>query len=400
MSGTVKAFAKELFGARYERAARALLADAIVFVSLRAAGFRLRIAPFVLWLMVGTLTAGAMARALASREQAGHIRHLLMLPFARRRFVLACLAALGAYAFLIQASGLLAVALAVSEQSGAVLWECVLCAANAALMTACIHVYRRRGLGLFWAAAALALMAALREHAALFPATLINLAVAALLLLRADAYALLPRSGGRGRVRGAHDGRCRLWRYLTRGFWAQTSTRMNTAALWAVACVLPAFLGRIEGLDVMPMGFALLTLNTPLCVVLSADPALERAVQSLPGQKRAFFVPYGLFIFLCTMTAEGIYLASWQVQNGGVTGWQALTAFWFAAQGAAGSALLERYCPICGWKTENDLWHHPRKLIVPAALLLAAVAIGSVPGIMLPALLTAEGAMAARLGKK
>ena len=38
------------------------------------------------------------------------------------------------------------------------------------------------------------------------------------------------------------------------------------------------------------------------------------------------------------------------------------------------AAALERWCPLRGWKTESDLWHHPRKYLVPLALLPLALA--------------------------
>ena len=49
-----------------------------------------------------------------------------------------------------------------------------------------------------------------------------------------------------------------------------------------------------------------------------------------------------------------------------------MTAVTFALLSAAGSVLLEWYCPIRGWKIESDLWHHPRKYVVPAVMLLLA----------------------------
>ena len=148
--------------------------------------------------------------------------------------------------------------------------------------------------------------------------------------------------------------------------------------MWGVGCVLPAFLGKMEGLSVMPVGFAILSLNTPICILLSCDPALEQAVRFLPGQKKAFCIPYCLFIFLGNMAADAFFLCSWQIQIGGVTGTIILTAVFFALQSAAGSVMLEWFWPIRGWKIENDLWHHPRKYIVPAAMLLIAGAIGTI----------------------
>ena len=77
------------------------------------------------------------------------------------------------------------------------------------------------------------------------------------------------------------------------------------------------------------------------------------------------------------MTAETIYLCSWQTFFGGVSGKAVLTAACFALLSATGSALLEWICPVRGWKIESDLWHHPRKYAVPGVLLLLAAAVGS-----------------------
>ncbi|MCI9113445.1 MAG: hypothetical protein HFF96_04160 [Oscillibacter sp.] len=67
-----------------------------------------------------------------------------------------------------------------------------------------------------------------------------------------------------------------------------------------------------------------------------------------------------------------VFLCSWQIQNGGIGPLHALTAAAFALLSAVGSVLLEWYFPLRGWKIESDLWHHPRKYIVPAVMLLLA----------------------------
>ena len=136
----------------------------------------------------------------------------------------------------------------------------------------------------------------------------------------------------------------------------------------------------------VPICFAILSLNTPVCILLSCDTSLEQAVRFLPGQKKAFCVPYCLFLFLCSLTADMIFLCSLQIQAGGVTGVTAATAVFFSLQSAVFSVLLEWFYPIRGWKIESDLWHHPRKYIVPAAMLLLAGVVGTVPAVI-PALM-------------
>lgn len=158
---------------------------------------------------------------------------------------------------------------------------------------------------------------------------------------------------------------------------------MNTGVMWCAACALPLFFRQTKNLFFVPVCFAILSLNTPVCILLSCDHALEQAVRFLPGQKKTFCIPYCLFIFLCNITADVIFICSLhcslQIQTGNITVWMIATAVFFSLQASVFSVLLEWFFPIRGWKIESDLWHHPRKYIVPAAMLLLAGAVGTMP---------------------
>ena len=250
--------------------------------------------------------------------------------------VVSYVAALGTYTLLTKTAGLLAVVWAVGHWSWAEIMGSILCALATIVTAACLYPLR---------------------------------------LGRMDAYAFYAQPASRGRTVKVYR-RCSVRRYLFRYLMAHKNYLVNTAAMWGVACVLPVLLGQMEARFVLPIGFAILSLNTPICILLSCDPALERAVRFLPGQGKAFCVPYCLFIFLCNLAADIVFLCSWQIQLGGITLFYALTAAAFALLSAVGSVLLEWYCPIRGWKIESDLWHHPRKYIVPAAMLLLAGLVG------------------------
>ena len=135
-------------------------------------------------------------------------------------------------------------------------------------------------------------------------------------------------------------------------------------------------LGQAEGLNAMPLGIAILCLNTPLCILLSCDPGLEQAVRILPRQGGRFCTCYIFFIFSVNMAVYCVYLMSWQIQHGGVDSMEIMTAVLIALQSAILSVLLEWFHPIRNWKIETDLWHHPRKYVVPFIMVLIAGAIG------------------------
>ena len=302
-----------------------------------------------------------------------------MMPFEPRKLIFSYTAALGIYTLLTKTAGLMAVALAVSLWSGRELLGSILCTVNAILMTACIYSQKKyRSMGFVWIGACIAVIFLLWDSIIFLPAVTGSIILALLVLSGADAYSFYHTGNGSRKV-ARSSGHYSVWRYLFRYLTAHKNYLLNTVIMWGVGCVLPVFLGQMDSVSVMPVGFAILSLNTPLCILLSCDPALEQAVRFLPGQKRAFCIPYCLFIFLCNMTADVVFLCSWQIRIGGVTGAVIVTAVIFALQSAVGSVLLEWFCPIRGWKTESDLWHHPRKYIVPVIMLLIAGVVGTMP---------------------
>ena len=142
-------------------------------------------------------------------------------------------------------------------------------------------------------------------------------------------------------------------------------------------CSSDLLFGEFQGLNMFPIGLAILCLNTPICTLLSCDPDLEQAIRMLPGQTGRFCRKYCLFIFAVNSIVASIYLCSWQMVSGGLDFVHVGTLLIFALQSAILSVILEWKHPIRGWKTESDLWHHPRKYLVPLIMLLVAAFVGT-----------------------
>lgn len=372
MKMTGKAFAKKLFGARYERLPRTLLMDVIVFWGLYTAGFQVQIAASVRILMINAFTAGVMWQALTSKDNAVELKTMLMLPQQPKEFVFSYVAVLGGYTVLTKTGLLLAVLLAVSAWKPIEMIGMTISMLHAVLMAATAYCLRKYWYaGGLWAAAIMSAILFLGSRPWFGMLLLANSFVAILILWKADGYAFYQGESGRSHVIKQRK-RGSLWRYFFRYLSCHKNYLLNTAVMWCVALVLPSFLKEMAGLSVIPVGFAILSLNTPICILLSCDRDLEQAIRFLPGQKRRFCIPYCLFIFSCNMVADVIFLCSWQIQNGGITAHMIAGAVFFALQSAVLSVLLEWFYPIRGWKIESDLWHHPRKYVVPVVMLLLA----------------------------
>ena len=392
MKTIFKAFSKNLFGAKYERLTRTIFIYPILFWGLYIADFKVRISPFILYLMVTSFTAGVMWQALSSEDNAANMQNMIMLPFEGREFIFSYIGAMGIYTFLTKTMALLVILLAVSVWNRIEILSSILCAVNAILMAAAIFSVRRYWyVGTLWLTVIFVSIFFGWEKLWFIPMLSANSTLAFLLLQSTNGYTFyFQKSKYSSTVRGRKH--LFVWTYFFRYLKSHKNYLMNIAIMWCIACILPLFFQQMDSLFVIPIGFAILSLNTPVCILLSCDHALEQAVRFLPGQKKTFCIPYCLFIFLCNITADMFFLFSWQIQIGGVTVLMVIAAIFFAMQSAVFSVLLEWFYPIRRWKIESDLWHHPRKYIVPAIMLLLAGIVGTLPltAFVLIILLTVE----------
>ena len=233
-------------------------------------------------------------------------------------------------------------------------------------------------LTLIWTAGILVVIVLVRQSKAVLAMTLVSLVIAAMYLYFADAYDFYSAAAAKKSVR--HTGRTgNVFTYLSRYLMANKNYLINTVGLCAVACFLPLLFGEFQGLNLFPLGLAILCLNTPICTLLSCDPDLEQAIRVLPGQSGRFFRRYCLFIFAVNGIVASIYLCSWQFINHGIGLADVGIAALFDLQSAILSVILEWKCPLRNWKTESDLWHHPRKYLVPLVMMLIAALISAWP---------------------
>ncbi len=381
----LKALLKQFFGARYERIGKSLVACLILFLAVRAAKIRVEIAPFILFLTTTAVSAGVMWQTLHDAGNVERMTGLFLLPFQDGEMTASLVLIYTCYTLVTKTFPVLVLFLAVQEWDALQIAVALLCACNGCVTAAAWYVivseasHSKKGKQMFsvvlWCGGIL-LSVFLVDEIALFTFIVsASLLLAIIRLLRADAYVFCSPVSAKQLTR--HGGRSgSIFLYLLRYLLTNRNYLWNTVGLCAVAGILPMLLGQFAGVNVMPLGFAILCLNTPLCILLSVDPDLEQAVRVLPGQAGRFCTSYTLFIFSVNLAVSGVYLISWQVQHGGVGGREVLTALLFALQSAILSVLLERLAPIRNWKIETDLWHHPRKYIVPLMMLLIAGMIG------------------------
>lgn len=383
MMNTTKALSKQFFGAKYQSAGKSLLAAVILFIAIDAAEFQMEIAPFILYLTSTFFTGGVMWQMLTGKRHIEAMQGMFMLPFDNRSFVFSYVMVLGAHTLITKTLPIWALFFAAAswypwEIAIAMFCGCMACAVTAAGYRMCC-----KGLivlPILWAAGILAVILLVRKDAAILTAATVSILAAVLYLAFADAYDFYSAAASKRAIQHTgHSGS--VFVYLTRYMLANKSYLINTVGLCGIACFLPLLFGEFQGLNMFPIGLAILCLNTPICTLLSCDPDTEQAIRVLPGQAGRFCRRYCLFIFIVNGAIAGIYLSSWQIIYGGIELAHVGMVLLFAIQSAILSVILEWKHPIRGWKTESDLWHHPRKYIVPLAMLLIAALVGTYPKI-------------------
>jgi hypothetical protein len=378
----LKALSKQLFGAKYERVIKSLAACLIFFFAIHTAGINMEIATSVLFLTATAFSAGIMWQALHSSGNADRMAGLFMLPFANRGMTFSIVLAFAGYTMITKTFPMLALFFAVHEWSVLQIAVALLCACNGCFMAAaCYAMAKKRKLmpfAVLWCAGMLLSIFLAQEVMVFILIVFASLFLSFLRLLTADAYVLYRPVSAKLLIRRTKR-TGGIFLYLLRYLVTNKNHLMNTAGLCVFGGILPMILGQFEGLNVMPLGFAILCLNTPICILLSCDPGLGQAVRVLPGQAGRFCTRYSFFIFSVNMAVSSVYLAAWQIQHGGVGGLEIMTAVLIALQSAILSVLLEWFHPIRNWKIESDLWHHPRKYAVPLIMLLIAGLIGMWP---------------------
>lgn len=322
------------------------------------------IAHFIKYLMSGTFTAGIMWHSL-SADNSAELSNLVMLPFKKHSFTFSYISAYGLYTTITKTALLISVMSAVSTPSAAEILGILICTLNGILVTSAVFLMKKHPIiGFIWATISVA--AIFTEYALII--LTVNLAAAIILLIFADPYNFV--NAPKAVLLRKHTERHSVWRYLFRYMTAHKNYLANSAIMWCVGIALPFFISEIDGSAFLPMGFAILSINTPLCVIISADPSLGDSIRFLPSGTRMFCLPYFSFIAVNNLVAYTFYLISFAFQTGGFETKNIVLAVIFALLAALGSVFMEMKFPLRDYKTESDLWHHPRKYIVPGILLL------------------------------
>ena len=162
-------------------------------------------------------------------------------------------------------------------------------------------------------------------------------------------------------------------KYITRYITSHKSYMVSSVMIILFCGYLSKTMGDMGFKGSSMVGMALLSVNTPLALVVSSSRNLKTKLCSMPDRIRCFFVPYASFLFVFYIAAYSILLLTLGFTGAAVNWVTVVAAVAFALQASAFTACMEEKFTIVKWKTESDLWHNPRKYIMPVVLTAEAM---------------------------
>lgn len=404
MMGIFSAVLKKLLGSRYERILKHLAFLLLFYFAWVYSGITLPISYPVFLLMTMGLTFGVVLQLIRSDDMAEYLKGQFLLPFQHSAFNLAYCTAAAVYTLVTKTAIILALYMASCPWDPGQAAGLLLCFISACIAALCCAAYlqqKRKAAALLVPVVGILLYLDTANIAVQLLTAGIYTIVLLCILICTDSHsfyktaASLKNRPNKSSVKGGLTILLYLFRYMR----AHKNYLINTMMMWAFGCVFAVILGKTGYEGIMPLGLALLSLNTPVSILLSGDKSLYRKVNALPCQSRRFFIPYGVFIGLCNFTAYAVYLICWRLVNGTFSLAILWAAVLFALQSGILLVTMEYRFPIASWKAETDLWHHPRKYVVSLAMVLLAVLLSALSWMlyMLTALVAAQCIVIIRL---
>ena len=93
----------------------------------------------------------------------------------------------------------------------------------------------------------------------------------------------------------------------------------------------------------------------------------------LPCQTISVFIPYALFVAGANAIGCGMYLTAWRLITGMLNPAFITLAGLYAIISGFLTVVPEIKFPLVDWKVQSDLWHHPRKFVVPGIMILLSL---------------------------
>ena len=366
---------RKLFGQRCRKLIRSVMIGIFIYTGLSNLEQNIPVAHSVLMLINLSVSSAVIMQFLGSKDNSGYLKGFYSMPFEEKNFISGYAAAMGLYVLSTRTLPVYALVLAFTKVSVLqiilILSEYIFVCLGS--MTVFAYFSDRKYISVLLAAAGIAMCFLLP----LDPVSAVVYLTASLLLMfwliHTDPYRFMRSdSGKQPKIRSSRSGRFLVARYIFRYLMSNRSYLISPLIITVFICFLVVSMKTMNFNDGVLIGIALSTMNTPLAIIVSSNRGLHEKLDSMPSKFKNFFIPYACFLFVYYLTVNAVILTATALFGVEITLKSIAAAIIFPLQGAAAAVYMEDKYHLSDWNVETDLWHHPRKYIVPGVLALEA----------------------------
>lgn len=371
---------RKLLGERYRSVIKSIIIAGILAGGLSGIDVKLNLAQSVLIITVIFMSGTIVIQTASSKDNAKCLKGLFAMPYDEKRTLFEYVAVIGLYTLFtktILILGLLFAFTRLTPYDGIKMFLAFLYALFGGM---CFYAYRKKipviSVILLIGAAAVSFLL----PKGIF--TYIGLAAADIIVVllfmfckmddfRVDESSVKIRTVSEKNT-GVKTPGFLMLRYLFRYLVVNKGIFINSLIIIAFA-VFFSWNGEKSGFPMaVGMAMGLISIGSQISTVVSSNRHLKGKIESMPDKVRSFYAPYAVFLFCFFLVNYALFLTAYFIIKGEIILKAVILAPVFAAECAIGYAFLEDRFTLTNWKAEPDLYHHPRKYIVPAIILLEA----------------------------
>lgn len=371
----LKIMSRKLFGKKYEKILKSIMVCTIIYCGLSNLHYNIAVAHSVLMIINLTFSATVMIQFLGSKDNAGYLKGYFAMPFEKKGFISGYTTAMGIYVITTKTLMVYALILAFTKINAIeillILSEYIFVCIGS--MTAFAYFKDKKYISLTIGAIGIAMCVLLPLNPISAVIYLVSALILMFVLINTDPYRfILNRSGELQKTKSSKGSHFLVAKYIMRYIFSNRSYLISPIIITAFLCFLVVNMKNTGFDDGILMGLALSSMNTPLGVVVSSNRGLHAKLDSMPSKAKNFFVPYACVLFVYNMIISALLITVVSFFGIKPSLLTVAAAVMFSLQAATAVAFMEDKKPITKWTVETDLWHHPRKYIVPVILILEA----------------------------
>lgn len=372
----IEVLSKKMLGERYSRAIKSVIIAFTVYIGLDSLEYKLNISTNVFLFSTFFFVVGVMIQALSSDDNAKYLKGFFSMPFEKNKVNTEYCTIMGMYILTARASLLFAVYFAFASPDVISVLMLILNFIFACLASMIIFAFLKTK---FW-------ISAITFIAGVAVAFLVNTNIYGIIIyailtiavifpvMHIDPYRFMKNKTSKIKISSkTKSNHFLIQKYLLRYIFSNKSFTINSLVLIVFGCFfVKMFENATEtnALDFLPIGLAMISINTPFAIVISSNKKLREKLEVMPNKMSSFCIPYTMTITVFYLVCYAVYILALYFLGVKADLTAIISAVVFAIESAVIVCFLENKFPITKWSVETDLWHNPRKYIIPIVLMI------------------------------